>query len=216
MKSTASSLHRHLRATIVSLSKIRLFFDNYHLGTELGYESTVIRQLNDYIPSNDRNSSLLPYSKLLFNNENPKYLCDLMKNFSSIRLYLYGNKSVYVNDWSKLMIETETDVMNDEDSWNAFIENEIINNDIKWNFAFKFGKEWNVSRVSPLNLNQLEDDPRFQSALYRSHITYSIRQIEITSNLFDWYSNCIKKNYIRIEVSLHISMKKLLIDYFRF
>lgn len=102
------------------------------------------------------------------------------------------------------MIENEKELMNNEDSWNAFIENEIIDSDIKWNFAFMFGKQWNVSRVSPFNLNQLKTDPRFQSALHRSHITYSLRQIEITSDLFDWYSNCIKQRFIPLEVSLYI------------
>lgn len=38
------------------------------------------------------------------------------------------------------MIENENELMDVEDNWTTFIENEIINNEIKWNFTFIFGK----------------------------------------------------------------------------
>jgi hypothetical protein len=99
------------------------------------------------------------------------------------------------------MIENEKELMDDEDNWSAFIENEFVDNDIKWNFAFMFGREWKISRVSPIDLNQLNDDPRFHSALRRSHITYSERQIEVTADIFDWYSKCIERGHLYIEVN---------------
>jgi hypothetical protein len=171
------------------------------LGTKLGYPSTIIRQLNNYIPSSERHSSLLPYSKLLFNNEDPRHMCQLIKKLSPIRLYLYGNELSNLNDWSKLMIETENDLMDDEDNWIALIENEFIDNEVKWNFGFVFGRQWKICRVSPVNLDQLNDDPRFQSALRRAHITFSERQIEVTADIFDWYGKCIEKGYLQIEVT---------------
>ncbi len=188
--------------------------NNYILGTKLGYPSTIIRQLNNYIPSNERHSSLLPYSRLLFNNEDPRHMCQLIKKLSPIRLYLYGNELSILSEWSKLMIESENDLMDDEDNWNAFIENEFIDNEIKWNFGFIFGKNWKISRISPVDLNQLTDDPRFQSALRRSHITFAQRQIEVTANIFDWYGNCIEKGYLHIHVMKSPGLFLYLINFF--
>jgi hypothetical protein len=179
------------------------------IGTKLGYSSTIIRQLNNYIPSNERHSALLPYSKLLFNNEDPDHMCQLIKKLSPIRFYLYGNELCNLNDWSKLMIETEKELMDDEDNWCAFIENEFVDNEVKWNFGFIFGRQWQLSRVSPLDLNQLDDNPRFQSALRRAHITFSERQIEVTADIFDWYGKCIERGYLYIEVKIN---KDLIIE----
>jgi hypothetical protein len=61
-------------------------------------------------------------------------------------------------------------------------------------------REWRVKRVSPLDFNQLDDNPRFQSALRRAHITFAERQIEVTAEIFDWYANCIQRGYLQIEV----------------
>ena len=149
---------------------------------------------------NERHSSLLPYSKILFSNENPEFICKLINKLSPIRFYLYGNELCDINGWTKIMIENEHSIMDDEDNWIAFIENEFVDNDIKWNFAFVYGRNWKVSRVSPINFNQLEDDPRFRSALRRSHITCSERQIEVTAQIYDWYEDCIKRDYLHIEV----------------
>ena len=63
-----------------------------------------------------------------------------------------------------------------------------------------FGREWQVSRVSPLQLNQLDEDLRFHSALRRAHNTFAQRQIEVTANIFDWYDSCIRRGYLREEV----------------
>jgi hypothetical protein len=98
------------------------------------------------------------------------------------------------------MIESEEDVMDDEDNWNAFLENEYVDNEVKWNFAFMLAREWRVKRVSPLDFNQLDDNPRFQSALRRAHITFAERQIEVTAEIFDWYANCIQRGHLQIEV----------------
>ncbi len=174
---------------------------NILLGTKLGYGSTIIRQLNDYIPLNDVHSSLLPYSRVLFNHENPLYICEIIKKLSGIRLYLYGNELCSSSEWSKLMIETETDLMEDEDNWISFIENEMIDDEVKWNFAYLFARQWKVSRVSPININQLNVNPRFQSAVRRAHITFSERQIEVTARIFDWYNKCLERGYLQHEVN---------------
>lgn len=110
-----------------------------------------------------------------------------------------------MNDWVRLIIETEDELMTDEDNWYTFIENEPIDNEIKWNFGFIFGKNWKPSRITPFNLDQIKIDPRFHSALNRSYRTYASRQIEVTSKLFDWYADCILSQSISIEVchSLH-------------
>lgn len=175
---------------------------NSIIGANIGYTSTVIRQFNDYIPSNDRNSSILPYAELLFKNEDPRYICRLLKKLSPIRLYLYGNELDGLSEWSKLMISTEKNVMDDEDDWCAFLENEYVDNEIKWNFVFMFGREWKVSRVSPLNIDQLKENLRFHSALRRAHITFAERQVEVTADIFDWYEHCIKQKYLREEVRI--------------
>lgn len=168
----------------------------------MGYGSTVIRQLSEYIPNGERDSCLIPYSRILFENEDPMKIVELLKNVSSIRLYLYGNVLSELNNWSELLIGGEDEMLSDEDSWSAFIENEKIEDEIKWNFAFLFGKSWKRNRVSPLRIDQLGDDPRFHSSLRRSHRTYSQRQIELTSKIFDWYNKSLEKNFIHIEVFL--------------
>ena len=91
-------------------------------------------------------------------------------------------------------------MINDEDNWSAFIENQSLDDDVKWNFAFLFGKKWKTSRVSPFRIDQLGSDPRFQSALRRSHLTYSQRQLELTSFLFDWYNKSLENHFIHLEV----------------
>ncbi|UJR07271.1 hypothetical protein I4U23_011559 [Adineta vaga] len=168
----------------------------------LGYDSPIIRQFHDYLPSDERHSSLLPYSKLLFNNENPEKICEMIKNLCPLRLYLYGNELKIPSEWSNLMIEKEKDLMDDEENWICFIENELINNETKWNFSFLFGKKWQISRVIPLDLDQLSNDPRFVSALRRSFLTYSQRQIQVTADIFDWYEDCIKNGYIKLQPKL--------------
>jgi hypothetical protein len=186
------------------------------IGTKRGYSSTVIRQFHDYIPSNERHSALLPYSRLLFNNENPNNICQMIKKLSPIRLYLYGNELSNLSEWSKLMIESENEMMDDEDNWIALIENEFVDNEVKWNFGFIFGKNWKISRISPLDLNQLNDDPRFQSALRRAHITFAQRQIEVTANIFDWHAKCIERGYLQIEVIKSSVLFIYLINFFFF
>lgn len=168
----------------------------------MGYGSTVIRQLSDYIPNSERDSCLLPYSRILFENEDPSHVSELLKNVSSIRLYLYGNVLSELNNWSELLIGKENEMLNDEDNWSAFIENAKLEDEVKWNFAFLFGKKWKISRVSPFTIDQLGDDPRFHSALRRSHLTYSQRQIEITAKIFDWYNKSVESGFIHIEPKL--------------
>ncbi|CAF1190170.1 unnamed protein product [Rotaria sordida] len=167
--------------------------------TKIGYTSVVIRQLNDYIPSSDRHSSLLPYAELLFKNEDPHYICRFIKKLSPIRLYVYGNMLRIHSEWSKLMIATEIDIMDDEDDWCAFLENEYVEDEVKWNFGFIFGREWKVSRVSPLNFTHLDENLRFHSALRRAHATFAPRQVEVTAKIFDWHANCIKQGYLQEE-----------------
>ncbi len=161
--------------------------------------------MNAYIPFDDNHSSLLPYSQLLFNYEDPNIICKLLKNLCSIRLYLYGNELSNLNDWSKLMIDSEDEMMNDEDNWSSFIENEPVDNEVKWNFAFLYGQKWKISRVSPIDFNKILSNPRFYSALRRSHATYSQRQIEVTAQIFDWYNKCLEQEYIHIQVNIFFS-----------
>ncbi|CAF1400563.1 unnamed protein product [Adineta steineri] len=169
---------------------------------KLGYTSTIIRQLNDYIPNSDRHLSLLPYAKLLFNHDNPHYMCRLIKELSPIRFYLYGNKLCNLSEWSKLMISSEQAIMDDEDNWCAFLENEHVDDEVKWNFGFMFGRDWKVKRVAPLNFNYLDENPRFQSALHRAYNTFAERQMEVTAEIFDWYEDCIAQGYLHAEPKL--------------
>lgn len=136
----------------------------------------------------------------MFKNEDPRRMCTLIKKLSPIRLYLYGNNLHISSEWSKLMISSEIDVMDDEDDWCAFLENECIENEVKWNLGFTFGRDWKVSRVSPLDISQLEENPRFHSAVRRAHATLSQRQIEVTAEIFDWYDTCLKLGHIKEEV----------------
>ncbi|CAF0938148.1 unnamed protein product [Rotaria sordida] len=180
--------------------------------TKIGYTSVVIRQLNDYIPSSDRHSSLLPYAELLFKNEDPHYICRFIKKLSPIRLYVYGNMLRIHSEWSKLMIATEIDIMDDEDDWCAFLENEYVEDEVKWNFGFIFGREWKVSRVSPLNFTHLDENLRFHSALRRAHATFAPRQVEVTAKIFDWHANCIKQGYLQEEPKLTDQLKSTKYD----
>ncbi len=168
----------------------------------MGYPSVIIRILDEYMPSTEeKRPCLLPYTEILFNYEHPEYICELIKKLSPLRLYLYGNEESIPSDWSNLMINHETQVMEDEDSWCAFIENEYIDDEMKWNIGPMFGGKWQVKRLAPINLTELDKNLRFQSALCRAYKTFDPRQIETTSEIFDWYDRCIHEGYLQLEVN---------------
>ena len=98
------------------------------------------------------------------------------------------------------MINQETTVMEDEDSWCAFIENEYISDEMKWNIGPMFGSKWQVKRIAPMNLTEFDRNLRFQSALRRALKTVIPRQIEITSELFAWHDKCIREGFLHLEV----------------
>jgi hypothetical protein len=148
----------------------------------------------------EEKSCLLPYNQTLFNHEHPQYICELLKKLSPLRLYLYGNEEDIPSDWSNLMISRETHLMEDEDSWCAFIENEYIDDEMKWNIGPMFGEKWQIKRLAPIHLTELDENLRFQSALCRAFKTFSHRQIEITSEIFDWYDRCLREGYLPSEV----------------
>ncbi|CAF1089465.1 unnamed protein product [Adineta steineri] len=169
----------------------------------LGYTSVIIRTLDDYISATDEEKPcLLPYSQILLNNEDPKYIGELIRKLSPLRLYLYGNNESISSQWSDLMISCETHVMEDEDSWCAFIENEQIDDGIKWNFGFLFGGKWQIKRLSPINLTELQKNLRFQSALRRAFKTFTYRQSEITAKIFEWYDKCIHEGVLHVQPQL--------------
>ncbi len=119
-------------------------------------------------------------------------------------MYLYGNEQVIPDDWSKEMIANETDqsgsrTINDDD-WYTFLENESINDDIKWNFSAKHGRSWQVTQLTPIKLNTLDDDIRFRSALRRSNITFHLRMSTVTAQIFEWFDYCLECGYITSEV----------------
>ena len=181
----------------------------------MGYPSIIIRTLDNYIPSTDEEKPcLLPYSQTLFNYEHPHYICELIKKLSSLRLYLYGNDEFISSEWSNLMISRETHVMEDEDSWCAFIENECIDDEIKWNFGSLFGGKWQIKRLAPINLTELNKNLRFQSALHRADKTFTHRQYQITAEIFEWYDRCIHEGYFQLEVNENFSF--ISIDYLIF
>lgn len=125
---------------------------------------------------------------------------NLIRKLSPIRLYIYGNQLCQINDWSRVMIEGENEVMDDEDNWCAFLESEPINNTVKWNFAYLLGKDWKVRRVSPMDWDQLDDHPQFYSALRRAQTTFAERQMEVTAEVFSWYSECLDQGFLHTEV----------------
>jgi len=126
---------------------------------------------------------------------------DFIRRLCPIRLYLYGNNELIASEWSKLLISSETNLMNDEDNWCAFIENEEIENDIKWNIGKMFGENWQIKRLTPINLIDLNRNLQFQSALHRTFKTFDRRQTEITTEIFDWYDKCILDGHLQIEVN---------------
>ncbi|CAF2050987.1 unnamed protein product [Rotaria magnacalcarata] len=106
--------------------------DIQRICTELGYPSIIVRKLDEYIPIDDiEKPCMMPYKAALFHNEHPNYICKLIKNLSPLRFYLYGNEHCIASGWNNLMIAGEAQVMDDEDNWCAFLENEPIDNEIK-------------------------------------------------------------------------------------
>ncbi|CAF1223722.1 unnamed protein product [Rotaria sp. Silwood1] len=171
--------------------------------TKLGYPSVIIRTLDKYIPIDDAEKlQLMPYASHLFNNEHPHYICELIKRLSSIRFYLYGNDYYISSEWSNLMITREIHVMEDEDNWCSFLENELIDDEIKWNFKPMFAEKWKVKHIAPINISNLDKNLRFQSALRRAFKTFNQRQIEVTTTIFEWYDQCIRNDYLQLEPKL--------------
>lgn len=174
------------------------------IGTKIGYPSTIIRTLDKYIPTDDTaNTCLMPYSSVLFNKERPHFSCELIKKLSSIRLYLYGNDYFISSEWSNFMITWETEIMKDEDNWCAFLENESILDQLKWNFSSKFAKQWQINCLTPINIIDLDKDSRFQSALRRAFITFNRRRLEVTAEIFEWYDQNIRNHHLLLQVKLN-------------
>ncbi|CAM4876392.1 unnamed protein product [Rotaria socialis] len=173
--------------------------------TKLGYPETIICSLEDYIPTSEIYHKL-PYGKLLFENEDPRKICRWIRYLSPIRMYLYGNEQIIPSEWSKLMIANEIDhraklIFNDDD-WCTFLENEIIKDDIKWNFSAKHGRTWKMTQLMPIKLNSLYDNIRFRSSLRRAHITYFSRMSIVSTQIFDWFDECLENGFIRNEFKL--------------
>jgi hypothetical protein len=128
-------------------------------------------------------------------------------------MYLYGNEQIIPSEWSKQMISYEPDqavkrIVNDDD-WCTFIENEPINDDIKWNFASRHGQSWQIKTITPIRLDSLDSNIRFRSALRRSNITYQYRMSTVTAQIFDWFDQCIEQGHIQNEVSsFHIDYQE--------
>ena len=171
------------------------------VGAKLGYASAVIRTLSDYLPTHSARSALLPYEQLIFRNDDPDYVCQLIKKLSPIRLYLYGNEMDIDSEWSKWIIRTETEVMGDEDNWCAFVANEEIDDEIKWNFGYLYSRFWQLKRLAPIHITLLDENLPFRSALRRAHVLFAERKIDVTAEVFDWYDTCIKAHYLHQEVS---------------
>jgi hypothetical protein len=186
------------------LNRLNFCFD---LGAKFGYPSATVRALDDYIPKNEIYNKL-PYGKLIFEYEDPKIICRWLRLLSPIRMYLYGNEQIIPNEWSKQMISTEPDqtikrIVNDDD-WCTFLENESINDDIKWNFSSKHGRTWEITQLTPIKLDTLEDNIRFRSALRRSTVTFQSRMSTVTAQIFDWFDECLEYGYIKNEVHIPI------------
>ena len=172
------------------------------IGWEIGPQPIIVRTLGDYLlPMGEAKPCLLPYSETLFQHESPEYICQLITKLSPIRLYLYGNNESIYSNWSDLMINQETTVMEDEDSWCAFIENGRISDEMKWNIGSSLGGKWQVKRISPICLTELDRNLRFQSALRRAFKTFGRRQIEVTSEIFARHDKCVREGFIQLEVT---------------
>jgi hypothetical protein len=172
-------------------------------GAKFGYPSVIVRLLDDYIPKNEIYDKL-PYGKLMFEYEEPRIICRWLRLLSPIRMYLYGNEQIIPNEWSKEMVLNEPDnsvkrVVNCDD-WCTFIENESINDDIKWNFSSRHGKLWQIKNLTPIKLDDLNDNLLFRSALRRSNITFQSRMSTTTAQIFDWFDECIEHGYLNREV----------------
>ncbi len=152
----------------------------------------------------------------MFEYEHPKIICRWLRLLSPIRMYLYGNEQIIPNDWSKEMAKNEPDhsvkrIVNDDDCC-VFIENESINDDIKWNFATRHGQFWQIKNLTPIKLDTLNNNIRFRSALRRSKITYQSRMSTVTAEIFDWFDQCLEYGYIQNEVSsFHTGLSRVCI-----
>jgi hypothetical protein len=177
---------------------------SFYLGAKFGCPSAIVRPLDDYIPKSEVFDKL-PYGKIIFEHEDPKTICRWLRFLSPIRMYLYGNEHVIPDEWSKEMISNEVDhsstrIVNDDD-WYTFLENDPINDDIKWNFSAKHGRSWQVTQLTPIKIDTLVDNIRFRSALRRSNITFHARMSNITAQIYEWFDDCLEYGYIQSEVS---------------
>ncbi|CAF0830737.1 unnamed protein product [Rotaria sordida] len=172
---------------------------------KFGYPEAIICPLDDYIPKSEIYHKL-PYGKLLFEYEDPRIICRWIRYLSPIRIYLYGNEQVIPNEWSKQMISNEADdsvklIVNDDD-WYTFLENESVDDSIKWNFSAKHGRTWKITQLTPIKLDSLIDNIRFRSSLRRANITYYSRMSTVTAQIFDWFDECLEYGYIKNEFKL--------------
>ena len=159
--------------------------------------------MDEYIPRGEAYNKL-PYGKLMFEYEEPNIICRWLRLLCPIRMYLYGNEQGISSELSKEMISREPDpsvrrIVNDDD-YCIFVENELVSDHIKWNFSSRHAQLWQISNLTPLNIDRLNADIRFRSALRRAHITYDTRMSSTTAQIFDWFDECMQHNYLPNEV----------------
>lgn len=156
----------------------------------MGFNSTIIRTLSEYIPKTDIYENL-PYGKLYFQHESPTNICQMLKELCPVRFYLLGNEPTIRSVWSKTMVAEEadqsaSDFINEYDCY-WFLEHEPIKESIKWDFKTRHGENWKVKHLRPIQSSSVIENIFFRSALRRSHKSLGARQVRITAKLLIWY-----------------------------
>ena len=164
----------------------------------------IIRLLDDYLPKSGVYDKL-PWGKLIFDHEQPPSIYQWLRCLSPIRFYLYGNEMTIPNNWSKIMISNETSRSKEKfigDDWFTFVENEIIKDDVKWEFFPKHAHLWSIKHFRPIPIASLSEHIQFQCALERAHATYEIRRSTVSAQIHQWYAACMASGLIEDEVNL--------------
>ncbi len=163
----------------------------FYLGQRLyPTKEIIICTIYDYIASEESNldgSNVSNDSSFLFRHQQRKIVCDFMREFAPIRIYLVGNETHIPNYWSRLSVARELDNgQNNIFEYTercTFMENEPVKPEIKRNLPGFLGCKWQVTKTTPIRLDEIEKDENFHFALQYVYDTLEIRERETNIDL---------------------------------
>lgn len=127
---------------------------------------SIVGSLSDVFPWNED-----PHT---YDDKTIALMCNFIKESSSIRCYLLGDKRENLHPFSKKLLESESNQISTEEYNNncTFISCEPLINQTRQNLSNLFGSRWESGNMPLKTLNDLREDLQFAGALEHAHVTH--------------------------------------------